>query len=71
MSHEICSLSLIAMQHEETGVSVECHIDFDGDIEDMAIIFANLFDAFELNDREALAIAAAALVKRAEENDND
>ena len=65
MNKKICKLQLTAVDKGES-VAVEGRVHFDGTDDDMASIFAHLFDMFELEDTEAMNLVLLALLKRKE-----
>lgn len=63
MRKKICKLQLTAVDKGES-VAVEGRVRFDGTEDDLASVFAHLFDMFEIEDTEAMNLCLLALLKR-------
>lgn len=73
MGKEVLNLTLTAKKRG-FGTKYDGHIKFEGNTLDQVNIFCQLFNLFEMTDREIITVADAALKLRklrAEENDND
>lgn len=70
MKKKICKLNLTAIDKGES-VAVEGRVHFNGTGDDLASVFASLFDMFELEDTEAMNLCFLALQKREEDAHGD